>query len=183
MPDFLDLFGLTYPVTMQQLYDTLRYKNFSFTVIDIESGSSKFSEIPRDYAKYTGIFISDGHGNLTIELIGNNSLSKYYSYSLNGVMKEFKKLTNEDNSLSKYYSYSLNGVMKEFKKLTNEDGSININLDNIILEYIKSNPAAIRQALGLGTLATKNQINLGDTTQVTGVLRAANGGFNYADFV
>ena len=158
MPDFLDLFGLTYPVTMQQLYDTLRYKNFSFTVIDIESGSSKFSEIPRDYAKYTGIFISDGHGNLTIELIGNNSLSKYYSYSLNGVMKEFKKLTNED-------------------------GSININLDNIILEYIKSNPAQIRQALGLGTLATKNQINLGDTTQVTGVLKAANGGFNYADFV
>ena len=156
--DFLDLFGLTYPVTMQQLYDTLRYKNFSFTVIDIESGSSKFSEIPRDYAKYTGIFISDGHGNLTIELIGNNSLSKYYSYSLNGVMKEFKKLTNED-------------------------GSININLDNIILEYIKSNPAEIRQALGLGTLATKNQINLGDTTQVTGVLKAANGGFNYADFV
>ena len=156
--DFLDLFGLTYPVTMQQLYDTLKYKNFSFTVIDIESGSSKFSEIPRDYAKYTGIFISDGHGNLTIELIGNNSLSKYYSYSLNGVMKEFKKLTNED-------------------------GSININLDNIILEYIKSNPAQIRQALGLGTLATKNQINLGDTTQVTGVLKAANGGFNYADFV
>ena len=156
--DFLYLFGLTYPVTMQQLYDTLRYKNFSFTVIDIESGSSKFSEIPRDYAKYTGIFISDGHGNLTIELIGNNSLSKYYSYSLNGVMKEFKKLTNED-------------------------GSININLDNIILEYIKSNPAQIRQALGLGTLATKNQINLGDTTQVTGVLKAANGGFNYADFV
>ena len=156
--DFINLFDLTYPVTMQQLYDTLKYKNFSFTVIGIESGSSKFSDIPRDYAKYTGIFICDGHGNLTIELIGNNSLSKYYSYSLNGVMKEFKKITNED-------------------------GSININLDNIILEYIKSNPAEIRKALGLGTLATKNQINLADTTQVTGVLKAANGGFNYADFV
>ena len=157
MPDFLNLFDFTYPVTMQQLYDVLKNISFSVTVIDIESGSSKFSDIPRDYTKYTGIFICDGHGNLTIELIGNNSLSKYYSYSLDGVMTEFKKITNED-------------------------GSININLD-ILLEYIKSNPAEIRQALGLGSLATKNQINLSDTTQVTGVLKAANGGFNYADFV
>ena len=54
---------------------------------------------------------------------------------------------------------------------------------NDLLALIKSNPAAIRQALGLGTLATKSQVNLSDSTQVTGVLKAANGGFNYSDLI
>ena len=54
---------------------------------------------------------------------------------------------------------------------------------NDLLALIKSNPAAIRNALGLGTLATKSQVNLSDSTQVTGVLKAANGGFNYSDLI
>ena len=54
---------------------------------------------------------------------------------------------------------------------------------NDLLALIKSNPAAIRRALGLGTLATKSQVNLSDSTQVTGVLKAANGGFNYSDLI
>ena len=54
---------------------------------------------------------------------------------------------------------------------------------NDLIALIKTKPAEIRNALGLGSLSTKNSINLADLTQTTGILPSSRGGFNYNDYL
>lgn len=52
-----------------------------------------------------------------------------------------------------------------------------------IINLIKTNPATFRSALGLGSLATLNSINLSDTTKTTGILPSSRGGFDYRNYL
>ncbi len=74
------------------------------------------------------------------------------------------------------------GVVNGWKNIINSNGIINIDI-NSLANIIKTNPALIRLALGLGSLATKNSVNLSDLTQTTGILPSARGGFNYQDYL
>lgn len=74
------------------------------------------------------------------------------------------------------------GTFLGWKALVNSDGTPVIN-KTTLLNAIKVDPASFRSALGLGSLATLNSINLSDTTKTTGILPSSRGGFDYQNYL
>ena len=74
------------------------------------------------------------------------------------------------------------GTFQGWKAIINSDGTPVIN-KTTLLNAIKADPASFRSALGLGSLATLNSINLSDTSKTTGILPSSRGGFDYQNYL
>ena len=74
------------------------------------------------------------------------------------------------------------GTFQGWKAIINSDGTPVIN-KTTLLNAIKADPASFRAALGLGSLATLNSINLSDTSKTTGILPSSRGGFDYQNYL
>lgn len=70
-----------------------------------------------------------------------------------------------------------------WQKVRASNGAATLLDVNAVIAAIKANPGAVRSALGLGSLATLNSINLSDTKKTTGILPSSRGGFDYQNYL